>query len=70
MLIPCRIRIRGKMPTNCSIEFAEIPRKGDLIYPDEHGNGINGYVEEVIWIRDEADVYGPWLIIRAYEKEE
>lgn len=70
MLIPCRIKIRGKMPTNCSIEFAEMPHKGDLIQPDEHGSGIHGWVEEVAWVYGDDSVYHPWLIIRAYEMEE
>lgn len=70
MLIPCRIKIRGKLPTNCSIEFVEIPRRGDLIQPDEHGAGIHGWVEEVAWVCGEGNVYHPWLIIKAYEKEE
>ncbi len=49
-----------------------VPAKGELIHADEHGEGINAVVEEVIWLHFDGSMcqYYPWLIARTYDQPE
>jgi len=67
MKVTCRLRQPNKPSTSAVLDFPLLPHKGDLINPDEHGNGIHGYVEDVVWVYDnEKDGYYPFLVIKVY----